>query len=313
MLQEQTGNRIVDKRKDFGQEADDPSITLQLVDTPFWKALDEILDEAELTTYNYSGEKSATSLIARPLGTMPRTDMAAYSGVFRFEPTQVEAIRDLRNPANRVLKLFVEVTWEPRLTPISLSQSLETLTLTDENGERIDLARGGAIGADINAGMAATDLELPLVLPPRDVEKIAAMSGEIAVLVPGRVETFTFDNLGEAKDVEQNKASATVILQSVRKNNAIHEVRMVLRFDKAANALESHRGWVLNNEYYLLDKNGKRIDHAGFQTTRQTTNEVGFAFNFVVDDIGECQFVYRTPAAVVQKNIPFVLKDIPLP
>ena len=314
MIEEQTGNRVVDKRQKFGQEADDPKITLDLKDVSYWQALDKVLDEAELTTYNYTGEKSATAVIARPLGTMPRVDMAAYSGVFRFEPTQVEAIRDLRNPSNRVLKLFLEVSWEPRLAPITVSQALDDLTLTDEDGQRLEITRGGAIGADINSSVAATDLEIPLVLPSRDVEKIATLKGDIAVLIPGRVEQFTFHKIGDAKDAEQKKASATVILQTVRKNNAIYEVRMVLRFDKAANALESHRGWVLNNEAYLLDKDGQRVDHAGYETTRQTANEVGFGYKFVVEgDINDYQFVYHTPAAVVQKQISYVLKDIPLP
>ena len=309
MIQQQTVNRIVDKRT----RASDPISSLKLTDAPYWQALDETLDAAELTTYNYSGEASATAIVARPLGAMPRTDMAAYSGVFRFEPTQVEAIRDLRNPANKVMKLFLEVTWEPRLSPISLSQTLDTLTLTDEDGRRIELAGAGVIGADITPGAAGTDLEIPVVLPSRDVEKIATLEGEIAVMIPGRVEKFTFDELSQAKDTEQKKASATVILQSIRKNNAIYEVRMVLRFDKAANALESHRGWVFNNPFYLLDKEGQRIDHAGFQTTRQTPNEVGLAINFAVDNIDDYQFVYQTPAAVVQKKIPYTLKNIPLP
>ena len=314
MIEEQTGNRIVDKRGEFGQQAEDRNITLTVSDTPYWQALDKALDEAELTTYNYSGERNATAVIARPLGTMPRTDMAAYSGVFRFEPTQVEAIRDLRNPANKVLKLFVEVTWEPRLTPIALSQPLDSVTLTDEDGDALEIASAGVISADVNSSVAATDLEFPIVLPSRDVKKIASLEGEIGVLVPGRSESFTFDKLGDVKEAELKKASATVILQNVRKNNAIYEIRMVLRYDKAANALESHRGWVLNNEAYLLDKDGNRVEHAGYETTRQTTNEVGFAYKFVVpEDIASYKFVYHTPAAVVQKQIPYVLKGIPLP
>jgi len=314
-IEKQTGNRVVDKRKEFGQRVDDPKITLTLHDAPFWKALDATLDQAEMTTYNYSGEAGAVAIIARPLGAMPRTDRAAYSGVFRFEPTQIEAIRDLRNPANKALKLYVEVAWEPRLAPIALTQPLDALTLTNEDGGKIEIdSRPGTITADVNANVGAKELEFPLALPSRDVEKIATFEGALSVLIPGRKERFIFGNLSEADDAQQKKGSATVILQTVRKNRAIYEVRMVLRYDKAAHALESHRGWVLNNEAYLLDADGERVDHAGYETIRQTPNEVGFAYKFVIDgDIVDYKFVYESPAAVVKKQAPYVLEDIPLP
>ena len=187
--------------------------------------------------------------------------------------------------------------------------------MTNEDGEAIEIdGRLGSISTDVNSAIAATELEFPLVLPDRDVKKIASLEGKLSVMVPDRVEKFTFGKLSQADDDEQKRGSATIILQTVRKNNAIYEVRMVLRFDKAANALESHRGWVLNNKAYLLDGDGKQIEHAGYETIRQTPNEVGFGYKFVIDgDIDDYRFVYETPAAVVQKQIEYQLKDIPLP
>jgi len=132
--------------------------------------------------------------------------------------------------------------------------------------------------------------------------------------MPGRVETFTFENLAKAKDVEQKKAGATVVLQDVRKNGDVYDVRMVLRFDKAANALDSHRGWVLSNEVYLLDAKGVKNEPAGYETTRQTPTEVGFAFKFVIDGtLDGHKFVYKTPAAIVEKQVKYELSDILLP
>ena len=55
--------------------------------------------------------------------------------------------------------------------------------------------RVGTIVAEVNSSVAASELEIPLVLPPRGVEKIANLQGELAVLMPGRVETFTFDGV----------------------------------------------------------------------------------------------------------------------
>ncbi len=314
-IEKQTGNRIADKRADFGQRVEDVKVKIDFDSVPYWQALDAVLDQADMTTYNYSGEAGATAVIARGAEMLPRSERAAYSGIFRFEPTQIEAIRDLRNPAGKALKLYLDVAWEPRTTPIAMALPLSSISVRDGKGKPIAVdGRLGTIEADVNSEMSAADLELPLALPPRDVETIASLEGELTVLVPGRTEMFTFDQLAEAKDTEQKKASATVILQTVRKNGDVYEVRMVLRFDKASNALESHRGWVFGNDAYLLDAKGQRIDHAGYETTRQTKNEVGFSYKFVIDGaIDAYKFVYHTPAAVVQKQIPFRLKDIPLP
>jgi hypothetical protein len=89
---------------------------------------------------------------------------------------------------------------------------------------------------------------------------------------------------------------------------------MVVRFDEAANALESHRGWIYNNQAFLLDADGNKVEHAGFETTRQTLNEVGLAFKFPLDkDLAQYRFVYQSPAAIVQMPVEFELKDIALP
>lgn len=314
-IEKQTGNRIVDKRGDFGQRATDPKITLKIEGEPYWQAIDRVLDAAEMTTYNYSGEKNATAIVGKQEELLPRAEHATYSGIFRFEPVQFEAVRDLRNPENKVLKLFLEVAWEPRTMPIVLAQPLDALTMTDEDGGAIEVAGSmGTVEVDTNAEVSATELEIPIVLPARSVEKIAKLKGTLTALMPGRVEMFTFENLTKAKDVEQKKAGATVVLQDVRKNGDVYDVRMVLRFDKAANALDSHRGWVLSNEVYLLDAKGVKNEPAGYETTRQTPTEVGFAFKFVVDGTLEGQkFVYKTPAAIVEKQVKYELSDILLP
>ena len=79
--------------------------------------------------------------------------------------------------------------------------------------------------------------------------------------------------------------------------------------------LESHRGWVFQNITYMLDKTGEVIDHAGFETTRQTEREVGLAYFFELpdDDIGSYTWVYRSPAAIVRVPVKYELKDSPLP
>ena len=89
---------------------------------------------------------------------------------------------------------------------------------------------------------------------------------------------------------------------------------MRLALDEDNHALESHRGWVFQNLSYLVGKDGETIDNAGFETTRQTRNEVGVAYLFdLPDGIEGLTWVYETPAAIVEMPVEYELKDIELP
>jgi len=185
----------------------------------------------------------------------------------------------------------------------------------DETGKPVGVpGHDGSLEVPVQNGVSAAEMDIPLVLPDRAVKRIASFKGKLTALVPGPIETYEFPKLVDTKDVEQRKGGVTVILQTVRKNVDVHEVRILVRFDKAANALESHRGWIYNNEAYLIDADGKVLEHGGFETTRQETNEVGVAYKFPLKaDLSGYTFVYKTPAAIVKMPVEYELKNIELP
>jgi hypothetical protein len=155
---------------------------------------------------------------------------------------------------------------------------------------------------------------LPFELPDRDVKKIATLHGKLHALVPGRHVKFQFDDPTKAAGKTQRLGGVQVTLDEVRKNGAVWEVHMRFALDEANGALQSHRGWVFQNLSYLVGKDGKPIENAGFETTRQTPNEVGMAYLFdVPDGIDGLSWVYETPAAIVDLPVEYELKDIELP
>jgi hypothetical protein len=314
-VQQQTGNRIIDFRERFGQQPGDPKLSLDFEKTPFWPALDLLLDQAGLTVYNFSGEIGALALVARDQNDRKRAGSAVYQGLFRFEVLRVQAIRELRSPANHSLRLALELTWEPRVSPILLQIPLGELRATDESGRRIEVgSQRASLEVPVENTLPAAEVQLPLVLPDRSVGKIAALQGQLSALLPGRIETFEFANLPEAKNVEQTRAGVTVSVDQVRKNVDVDEVRLTVRFDQALNALESHRNWIYNNEAYFVAPDGQRFEHAGLQAFRQADNEVGIAYMSDRDGgLAGCKFVYKTPALLIQLPVAFELKDIPLP
>ncbi|MGA2035144.1 MAG: hypothetical protein ABSG68_23090 [Thermoguttaceae bacterium] len=314
-LQKQTGNRIVDVRARFGHPVTDPVVRCPVGKTPFWQALDGILDQAGLSVYPFD-QDGAIDVIARSEAQLPRSARAYYSGPFRVEPVRVVARRELRSSAYPSLVLTLEAAWEPRLRPISLKQRMGDVKVLDDRGNRLSpddpqaeseaLARHDAMAAEIN---------IPLAFPAEPVKEMATVQGSFQAIVPGKVETFRFTDLAGAKNVEQRIAAATVTLEEVRKSGEnVWEVRMKLRFDDAGDALESHRSWVLLNEAYL-EENGKPIAFDSSETTQRTKNEIGMAYLFALDKppSKKLAFVYKTPGMVVTRAFPYEFHHVKLP
>jgi hypothetical protein len=315
-IEKQTGNKLADNRE---QDSDAPDgaangITIELKAEPFWPAVDQILDKANLGIYSYGGEDSL-SIVTRASDERPRHGAANYAGPFRIDILEVQSQRNLRQPQRQSLKLQMEIAWEPRLRPIALSQPVADVKATTDSGQELQVSQPDAVlDVEVPAGTQAAEIVLPFGLPPRDAKRITTLRGKLRALVPGRQVKFQFDDLANASGKSQRRGGVQVTLDNVRKNNAIWEVHMRLTLDEDNDALQSHRGWAFQNLSYLVDKNGEQIDNAGFETTRQTANEVGLAYLFdLPEGIDGLTWVYETPAAIVELPVEYELKDIELP
>ena len=313
-IEKQTGNLMIDYREQFGGEGGDPKVKASFDKTPFWQAVDDILDQAGLTTYAYP-EKDGVAAITLPDGELPRRKRpVSYAGAFRLEALELMSRRGLRSSGDRQMQLQLEVGWEPRLDPISIQHQLTDIQAIDENGNMLELDGDEETRElPINAGDLTAELMFPFKLPDRKVKTIASLKGKLLAMVPGRIETFRFDDL-TLKNVEQRKAGVVVVLDQVRKNADVWEVRVLVRFDKADGALESHRGWIFSNECYLETPNKERIENDGFETTRQTGQEVGMAYLFDLEKGPKgLKLVYKTPSVVSLVPIEYELKNLELP
>lgn len=318
-IEKQTANRLVDYREQFGQNTELRTVAIGIGGKKFWPAIDAILDATRMDIYPFSGEKSL-AVVDREPGMLPRLGRACYVGPFRFEAVEVVAQRGLRQPQHDGMRVELEIAWEPRLQPISLSQPADALSVVDRDGTPIAVASPRAsFDVEVQPGSHATKLVIPLELPKRRIKKIAKFSGQLTALVPGKVAEFRFDKLASAKGVSQQRGGVTVTLDRVRRNHDLWEVHMRLRVDGPADALQSHRGWVFQNLTYLLNGQGEVVDHAGFETVLQTEREIGLAYFFDLpgDDspagIDNYTWVYHTPASIVRVPVEYELNDIQLP
>jgi hypothetical protein len=313
-LSRQTGNKIKDVRQQMGQEASNPQVSSNFDKTPFWQALDQTLDQAGLTVYPYAG-KDELGIMARADRALSRSSRASYAGPLRFEATRMDLGRDLRNQDSSALKLTLEISWEPRLRPITLQQPLADIHAVDDQGKVIPVTEAeGQLERAIDPTGTATEFQLPLAAPPRTAKTIASLRGKIRALLPGKIEAFEFTDLKNAKKVEQHRAGVTVVLDEVRQDGDAWEVRVRVRFENAANALESFRSWIFSNEAYIVGADNQHTANAGFETTRQTKDEVGIAYKFdLPNGPGGLTFVYKTPAMLTLVPLEYEFKNLPLP
>ena len=319
-MSEQTGNPISDYREALGGANSEIKLDVDVDKEPFWQALDGVLDQAGLTLYAYTGERGAF-VVNPPPGAGPRSNRASYDAIFRTEPVRFEAARDLRNDNMQSLRLYLEATWEPRLQPIAILMPFDEISAVGDSGQALSITRQSAMPeATIRTGMSNVELEIPLALPNREVKEIKTLKGKFVALVPGPAQDFRFASPpvsarnAPAKRLEQRKAGATVLIDQVRQNNAVWEVALRVRFDSPSTALESHRGWILDNEAYFVDADGRRIDPGGFEQSRQANDEVGIRYFFDLPaNPDKLEFVYRTPITILEMTIEYEFHDLPLP
>ncbi len=314
-IEQQSGNRIVDARRRFGEPVTNPALSLEFNANPFWEALDEVLAAAGMTVYPYCEQREIDVVAARAGSQAARFGRACYRGPFRFELVRVLASRDLREGDHGSLQVTLQAAWEPRLSMIDLVQRLTDVEAVDERGRLLPLAdRQAQLDVPVSGNAPVVELNLPFRRPERDVAKIARLKGKLTAVMPGKIETFRFTQLATARNVEKRFAEATVVLEQARKTRDGLEVRMRVRFDHPGDALASHRTWIFNNEARLEDRQGRSIAYSSYETTLQKRDEVGLAFQFkVAQPFDEMMFVYQTPAMIVAKDFEYEFRDLPLP
>ena len=293
----------------------DQSVAVEPVSSAlsFWHAVDLVLDQTNLDINFYGGGRETLLIVPRNPDRPSRVDSAAYTGIYRIEPTLVTSRRHLSQPEMSGLNVNVEISWQPRRTPIGLTIPIQQLSgrLDDDqaltpqtSGETIDIAT--------NSDIAFSEFYLPMKLPAGQPEKIQSLSGMIRALMPGKQQTFELSLTDQ--NASQTIDSMTVQVEDIRRNAPLHQIRIAVELKNADRSLESHRHWILENQVHVKRKDGSRADHLGYEVYRQTESGVGIGYLFDLgESVGQSTLIYQSPTAVVPNEVPFVIQDIPLP
>ncbi|QDV81973.1 hypothetical protein [Stieleria magnilauensis] len=298
---------------EFEHSADE-SLPVQSSNAPlsFWHAVDLVLDQTNLDINHYAGDRETLQLVPRQETRQSRVDSAAYSGVYRIEPTAVSARRVFNQPGQSGLNLSMEITWQPGLTPIGLTIPVAQLSGKLDDGQSLKpQTTENTIDIAANSELAFSEFYLPLELPTESPTRIESLRGTIQSLLPGKRHTFELP-LTEVGS-NQNVDAMTVTLERVQRNGALYEIRFSVELKDADRALESHRQWIFQNPVYVRDAAGNRVENLGYELYRQTESGVGMGYLFEIDKLEGAKLIYESPTSVVRNEVDFVLQDIVLP
>ncbi len=319
-IKEKTGNEVVLGRN-VTQATADTMIPIKSdapdVSFDFWDIVELISSETNLQIDPYGGEEGQLALspsYSEATNDAKALDLTDVSGVMRFQVTRVDSTRSFNNPQLSHGSVTLKMHWEPRIKPIAIDVPLNKFRITDEfdktyEPETPEVVLPGMVTQTI------PELEFPIrtALFDRQVEELKSVKGVVRAVLPGRIETFKFKDLAtQPEGVSQTKAGATVTYLGTNKNEELWGVRISLKFDDENNALESHQSWVTENLVMLIDKDGNQNEPFAQEVYLQSGKAVGIEYFFGENPAGN-DLVYRTPAAIVNLELPFNIKGIPLP
>ncbi len=294
-------------------DGENGSLAIDLNDVLYWQAVDQVLDQASLDVDLYGG--SGEFQVYPNVRGVKRQASACYSGAFRGEASLVEISRDLTSLESGRMTLTVQVAWEPLATPIFMSIPGASMQGVLDNGEAIvSLNPKSNTEYSPAEGLCATEIVLQFPSPPRECKELKEVRFEIDTVLPGSLQSFRFTDLNAKEEVKLKHGDMTVALKAPQVRGEFVELDMSLMLQNNLGVFDSYRGWVLSNEAVVLGSDGKKLINQGFRTSRLADDEIGIAYLFELPtDRQGYTFIYEVPGSVVQRTIPIVLKNIPLP
>lgn len=308
-ISKQTGNKVGFER---AEATPTKEIELKADKQPFWEVLDDVMIQGSLRLNAYS---STEGLVLMPDDTVLPGPEPHFNGPFQVSVVSTQATKPYYGRSEGQLDVSLQVAWEPRLKPIYIQLPMNKMKLKVSGSDELSSTNpDGNPEIPVNSEGAAAQIDLQFPRPARSVEKIDKLTGEFVVAVPSEKHKYVFENFGNGKRQSEKFGEVTVVLESARRNGSVFEMRILAEFKEAEGALDSFRGWILNNRAFLLDAKQNRLENVGFNTYAVTSDSVGVAFLFKLNsDPNDYTLIYESPGLITRQSVKFELTDIDLP
>jgi len=315
-LQSKTGNTINDLREQAGADVTNPAIDLDIVDKPFFEALDIVAEKAGLVVNFFSGDGSIGLMAGAPTGAPGMVKpMLVYSGPFRIQFRQIGIVRDFASGADTASAQF-EVAWEPRLRPMLLALKADQIQIIADDGKPVAPTVSEESGdVVLRQENPTAELNLNLTAPARSVKELTSLKVKADVTLPAGIKTFRFKSL-ETKEAVMKEGDIAVTLESATIDEQVWKVNLVVAYPEGGPAFESYRQGLFNNRIWLQKADGSRFEQNGSQSnTGADSGKLSFEYLFVdvPGKLADYGLVYETPSKVIPIPLEFEFKKVPLP
>ncbi len=305
----------------------DQTVHLDWKQTPFWQALDALAAaaKARVNIYPTSGR-----IVLDKRGADYQLPPICYDGRFRLSVKRVTTSRDLeisdKKTEGGTTNLLVEVAWDPELLPLYLETRPHRLRLVDDRNSVLTVPDEGSSPTPVD-GRIAVDIDLHLPALPRRAMAIRSLEGELSMIGPSKMLTFTFDTLDRLAKSKENdperqlmQEGVTCRILDVKLLANRWTVRVALDYPRGMKQLDTNQSWVVNNEMTLESPDGKKqLPSANYVLESATEHGAILSYHFrdradlPRGRAGSWRVRYRTPANLIETPIKFAFKNIPLP
>jgi len=277
---------------------------------PLWNALESIAEKIQA--------RIALGQNGRSVSLVKRNGPAAVSsvdGAFRIVVKQVQSKLDFES-GKSVVEVTLDIHWELRLPVFRIdAQPTITAASADAGTPKANTSRAKT---PPRGRMYTTVVRLEGI--PRSATVIRELNGIVIVTATPRMLRFEFVDLSGSSPVTlAAQEGVTATLKPLQKLDRLWEIPIELKYP-ALPEFESFESWVTENRLQLISPTGKTLE-GGEPDVPELGRKVSAVYrvsgdaakNGLLADRKGWSAVYFTPAPLVEFEVRFRLKDIPLP
>ena len=313
---EQTGNAI--DVSGLAPERLEAVVPTGFRETPFWEVIEALSERGEFR-WDIDGQAGGIQVLAR--GDEPATQPLAVdkSGAFRVAVMSAGLRPVAGRPDERILRLEVRFTAEPRLRPLFFAFAGRDLQASTEDRRLPPFTPEAS--KEIPFGESGKDLRVSwdFRVPGDAGIQTVGLAAEATVLTAAGSEPIVFEDVVTSAGAARRRGGVTVTLEEVafrqQRNNMRKDaggrtarVRVAVSYDTGGPAFESHRTWIYHNQAWLEGPSGQRVGFDGFTTEMARDGAVAVTYEF--DQLQarphDFKFVYVAPTLLI--NVPVEVK-----
>jgi hypothetical protein len=248
-------------------------------------------------------------------------ESSSVAGPFRTVSRQVLSRFDLDSGVTSYA-VQLDAHWEPRFPVFRISSAPQITKAVDDKGTSLTASAAKAFTQPTGWLHSMEGVRLSGLT--RESRSIDALAGSYTVTASEKMLAYRFDDLtAKTPTGLPGQLGVTASLRRFEKDEAVWEAEVELTYPADQPRFESFEegAWLSQNRMQLIPPGGGKAfvpdDHQILEAGRR----VVVVYRFKEDAAKGLTFpkgkgwsiVYETPAPLVEFNVPFELKDIPLP